>query len=100
MARYTPETWTTLFDRKEEALQDAKCFDALEVSSFDQLQASLYSMSETYGHHGFPDIVNKLSPGLGYLQSFHSAINSASQYDPRACLVWGIMQAVVQVNQA
>ncbi|KAF2446062.1 hypothetical protein P171DRAFT_519658 [Karstenula rhodostoma CBS 690.94] len=96
MARYTPETWANLFDRKEQALEDSRCVEAINILSFDELEDSLRSIAQEYGHQGFPDIVSRLSPGLNYLKTFQAAISSASQYDPRACLVWGFMQAFVQ----
>lgn len=97
MGKNTPESCKTLFDRKEQALIDVDCTDALGIASFDELQSSLHSMANDYGNHGFPDIVSRVSPGLRYLDSFHKAITSASQYDPRACLVWDVMQAFIKV---
>lgn len=87
-----------MFNRNEQALIDANCGDALSIASYNDLRDSLYLIANEYRHQGFPDIVTQLEPGLRYLDSFHSAITSASQYDPRACLVWGAVQAFVQVR--
>ena len=98
MAKYYPESWTALFDQKAKSLTDINCDDALGIASFDDLQASLQITANEYGHSGFPDIINQLQPGIRYLDSFNQAITSASQYDPRACLVWGALQAFVKVR--
>ena len=97
MGKYSLESWKTLFDQKEQALIENNCHDALGITSFEDLQASLHAMAQEYGHSGFPDIANRLQPGFRYLGSFTDAITSASQYDGRACLVWGTLQAFVQV---
>ncbi|KAI0901758.1 hypothetical protein F4806DRAFT_490232 [Annulohypoxylon nitens] len=96
MGRYSPKSWKTLVDRQEQALHDIDCVDALSVASFDELEKSLFSIVNEYGDSGFPDIVNRLEPGFRYLERFDRAITSASQYEPTACLVWGVMQAFVQ----
>ena len=87
-----------MFDKEEQALIDNGCRDALAIASFDELHASLHEMANEYGQTGFPDIMNRLQPGFRYLESFTSAINSASQYDQRACLVWGVTQAFVKLR--
>lgn len=98
MVKYYPESWKGLFDAKQRALIENNCQDALQISSFEDLQLSLEMAAQEYGHTGFPDIINRLKPGFRYLESFNAAITSASQYDGRACLVWGALQAFVVVR--
>jgi hypothetical protein len=99
MGKYYPESWEGLFAQKEQALRDNGCQEALDIASFDELQTSLHIIAQEYGDSGFPDIIARLQPGFRYLDSFTTAITSATQYDPRACLVWGVLQAFIQVRE-
>ena len=91
------ERWKRLFEQKRNNLLEEQCENAIAVQSLEDLQRDLHQMAMRYGHGVFPDTLHKLKPSLNHLSSFTSAISSAAQYNPVACLVWGAIQAVVEV---
>lgn len=98
MSRRFQNPWKDLFDQQEQALIDNGCAEAIDIATIEELQFSLEALAREYGSLGFPDMVSRLKPGFQYLQSFHNAITSATQYDGRACLLWGTIQALCQVS--
>ena len=90
------DEWIRLEEQKRSDLQDAECAEALRINSLDDLQENLHEMVEKFKIRN--GIIQKLDPALDHLKSFTQAITSASQYTPVACLVWGGIQAVVEVG--
>lgn len=91
------EQWQRLFEQKRHALLEEECGKALDIASLEDLQTALRDLTMTYSRTSYPGIIEKLDPGLNHLMSFTNAISSASQYEPVACLVWGSIQAIMQV---
>jgi hypothetical protein len=90
--------WERLFAQKKQEFLESDCRRALDISNFDQLQIALQNLATEYQAGTFPDFVNRLNPSLQHVRSFTKAITSASQYDPHATLVWGAIQAVMEVR--
>ncbi|KAJ9604888.1 hypothetical protein H2200_010277 [Cladophialophora chaetospira] len=66
----------------------------LEVNTLEDLQGIV---ADLYGRNtGREQEESQLQHALDHLKSFASAITSASQYNPVACLVWGGIQAILQ----
>ena len=89
--------WEQLFEEKRLEFLNNDCRRALQIESFDELQTGLQELASSYQTNGFPDLLSRLNPTLQHIQSFNSAITSASQANPKACLVWGATQALMQV---
>ena len=90
------DEWIRLEEQKRNDLLDADCDDALRILTLEDLQENLHGMADEFKIRN--SFVEKLNPALAHLTSFTKAISSASQYTPVACLVWGGIQAVVQVG--
>ena len=97
MDRYQRDRWEKLFDQARHDLEEEECGNALKTADLDELNSSLKRTATVYSQHAIVGLVEKLRPSLQHIQTFTSAISSAVQYDPVACLVWGSMQAVLQV---
>lgn len=91
------ERWQQLFEQKRNDLFEEQCDCAVEVQSLEDLQRRLHQMAMEYCHGLFPNTLDRLEPSLNHLKSFAGAISSAAQYEPVAYLVWGVIQAVVEV---
>lgn len=97
MERYQRERWERLFDQAKHDLEEENCGNALKTTSIDELMANLDRSAIVYSRLEISQLAKKLHPSLQHIQTFTSAISSAVQYNPIACLVWGGMQAVLQV---
>jgi hypothetical protein len=91
------DQWERLFEQKRHEVLTNDCRDALAIESFDDLQRGLQQLTSSYQKHGFPDLLARLHPTLKHVTAFNNAITSASQFEPKACLVWGVTQALMQV---
>lgn len=89
-----------LEEQKRQDLLETGCDEALRISTVGGLKDSLHEMIDRFRVRELPHLVQQLNPTLEHLQSFTAAITSASQYEPVACLVWGGIQAVVEVRVA
>lgn len=92
------EQWERIFKQKQRELLANSSPGALQVNNFDELSTGLHSLATSYRSTGFPSFVSRLGPSFEQVKTFTAAITSACQYEPRACLVWGAMQALVQVR--
>jgi hypothetical protein len=97
MDRYQRERWERLFDQARHDLEEEQCGNALMTTGLDQLMSNLDRSATVYNRHEILRFANKLQPSLQHIRSFTAAISSATQYTPIACLIWGGMQAVLQV---
>ncbi|KAL9103692.1 MAG: hypothetical protein Q9163_001286 [Psora crenata] len=97
MDQYQRERWIRLFDQARHDLEEEQCNSVLRTSGLDDLIANLDRSATLYSRHELPRLASKIHPSLRHIESFTSAISSASQYRPVACLVWGGIQAVLQV---
>lgn len=92
------DQWRRLYQQKRQVLTEEKCTNAARIQSMDELQQSIREMSSRYGLRRLPMLISSLQPTLDNVKSFTNAITSAAQYAPIACLVWGGMQAVIEVG--
>ena len=92
------ERWEQLFEQKRNDLLEEQCETALGVQSLEDLQRNLHQMAMDYHDGLFQVTLHRLKPSLDHLQSFTKAISSAAQYNPVACLVWGAIQALMEVS--
>jgi hypothetical protein len=90
--------WERLFEQKRHEVLEIDCRDALAIESFDDLQRGIQQLTTSYQRDGFPDLLARLNPTLKQVTAFNNAITSASQFEPKACLIWGVTQALIQVN--
>lgn len=98
MERYQRERWERLFDQARHDLEEERCDSALATTGLDQLMGNLERSAMLYSRQEISRLANKLHPSLKHIQTFTSAVSSAAQYTPIACLVWGGIQAVLQVS--
>jgi hypothetical protein len=91
------DQWRRLYQQKRHDFLEEKCIGAARIKSIEDLQQSLREMASRYGLRRLPQQTLALNSSLDNLKSFSSAISSASQYAPIACLVWGAIQAVMEV---
>lgn len=98
MSGYQADQWRRLWEQKRQSLLEEKCDRALEIHSFEDLQQCLRDLTAVHSRGSFPGILDKLNPSLRHIESFTGAISSAAQFEPVACLIWGSVQAVVQVS--
>jgi hypothetical protein len=94
------DQWRRLYQQKRHDFLEEKCTNAARIQNMDQLQQSIREMSTRYGLRRLPMLSRSLQPTLDNVHSFTGAISSASQYAPIACLVWGGIQAVIEVDAA
>lgn len=97
MDRHQRERWERLFDQARHDLEEEQCGHALTTTGLDDLMCNLNRSATLYSRQEISRLANKLHPTLKHIQAFTSAISSAVQYTHIACLVWGGMQAVLQV---
>lgn len=97
--KFHQNQWERLFEQKRHEFLANDCRSALDVGSFDDLQAGLRQIVSEYQASGFPNLLSRVNPILNHVQSFNNAVTSASQADPRTCLVWGAVQALMQVGR-
>ncbi len=90
------DEWMRLAEQQHNDLLNAECDQSLHIASLDDLQENLDEMVEKFKIRN--SFIEKLNPTLDHLTSFTQAITSASQYTPVACLVWGGIQAVMEVR--
>ena len=99
MDRYLRERWERLFDQARHELEEEQCVAALTTAGMDDLVRALERAATVHSRQEVHRLVAKLHPSLQHIQSFTAAISSAVQYNPIACLVWGGIQAVLQVTR-
>lgn len=92
------DEWIRLEGQKRHDLLEADCSGALHISTLEDLKENLHDMPDRYRIRQLPAFVSRLEPVLQNLKSFADALTSASQYSPIACLVWGGIQAIVEVR--
>ena len=94
------EEWIRLEVEKRKDLEDANCDEALRTSSVDDLKRYVNNLQETSdkNHRTSAGLMQKLDPTLDHVASFANALTLASQYSPVACLVWGAIQAFLEVR--
>ena len=97
MDQYQRERWERLFDQARHDLEEEECGNALMTTGLDELMANLNRSATLYSRREITQLANKIHPTLQHLNTFTAAISSAVQYNPVACLVWGGVQAVLQV---
>lgn len=97
MDRYQRECWERLFDQAQHDLEEEHCGNALMTAGLDQLMSNLDRSATVYSRHEISRLTNKLHPSLQHIRTFTAAVSSAAQYKPIACLIWGGMQAVLEV---
>lgn len=97
MDRYQRERWERLFNQAQHDLEEEHCGNALMTAGLDQLMSNLDRSATVYSRHEISRLANKLHPSLQHIQTFTAAVSSAAQYTPIACLIWGGMQAVLEV---
>lgn len=98
LSRPRSDEWIRLEGQKRHALLEADCSEALHISTMEDLKENLHEMPDRYNIRQLPGFVSKLEPVLQNLKFFTDALTSASQYSPIACLVWGGIQAIVEVR--
>ncbi len=88
------EEWINLEAQKRHDLEDADCDPNALVTNLAALKERMDEVLRLS-----PRIVDRLNPALDHISSFAAAITSASQYTPLACLIWGLIQAVMEVSR-
>lgn len=92
-----PEQWQHLYQQKSHSFLEEKCYRASGVTDMAKLQASFSDLERLYRLQHFSDIVRAFQPSLESVKSFTLVISSATQDVPVPGLVWGAIQAVVEV---
>lgn len=91
------QQWQRLYQQKMNIFLDERCRRAPGVTDPAKLQASFSDMESQYSQPGFSNILRGFQPSLNNVESFTLVISSATQSVPVSGLVWGAIQAVVEV---
>ena len=86
--------WIELEAKKRRDMEDASCDPVALVTNLEALQERMDELLRSS-----PRVIDRLNPTLDHVRSFADAITSASQYTPLACLIWGVIQAVMEVSR-
>lgn len=92
------EQWMDLETQWRSRLEEHDQLRALEINSLEDLKDAVADMLRSYNGKESKDWILRLTPALEHLDYFTSAITSVSQYRPVACLVWGGIQALLEVS--
>lgn len=93
------EQWQRLYQQKSHSFLEERCYSASRVTDLAKLQESFSDMGNQYKLQRFSDIVQAFQPSLENLKLFTLAIFSATQDVAVTGLVWGAVQAVVEVRK-
>lgn len=93
------DNWQQMFQQTSQVLLEKKCYRASGVKNLSALQSSFQQMLTLYNLSQLSDNVQSFRPSLRKLESFVSAITLAAQSNDIAGLVWGVIQAVVEVRR-
>ncbi|KAL8897522.1 MAG: hypothetical protein Q9207_007174 [Kuettlingeria erythrocarpa] len=97
MDRQDRERWHRLLDQARHDLEEEEQRSgALTTTGLEQLMNNLSRSATLYSRQDISRLADKIQRSLKHIQTFTSAISSAAQYKPIACLVWGGIQAVLQ----
>ncbi len=92
------EQWQRLYQQKSHSFLEERCYHASGVTDLATLQASFTAMEKRYALPHFADIVRAFQPSLGNVKSFTVAISSATHDIRIPGLVWGAIQAAIEVR--
>ncbi|KIW79481.1 hypothetical protein Z517_06093 [Fonsecaea pedrosoi CBS 271.37] len=71
--------------------------EAVQNRDLQSFQTAGEALAQQFSQKKVPALVSKyLYPSLDHVRSFHSGISSATQYEPTAALVWGVLLVVIQ----
>ncbi|OAG45290.1 hypothetical protein AYO21_00638 [Fonsecaea monophora] len=75
--------------------------EAVQNWDLQSFQTALEALAQQFSQKKVPALASKyLYPSLDHVRSFHSGISSATQFEPTAALVWGILLVVIQLSLA
>lgn len=93
------QVWLTLFEEKRRFLEAESGNISVKVSDFEQFQTASSSLSKRYAQRALPRLLLRLYPTLSHITSFTKAISSCAQSNTIATLIWGGLQATLEVRR-
>lgn len=92
--------WQTAFERCRRKLTAKDLANILQINTYDELTQSISVLRKSYKQRTVSRALNRLTPLLSNLQSFHGVIDTTVQANPEiAALIWGGIKLALEVRQ-